>query len=69
MPPPDGDVNRGTTVLIFYWTLFAVEVIFVSLRFYARQKTHALGLDDWTIAIALVRRPRSNLARVADLMH
>ena len=54
--PPDGDRNRGPTVIAIYWTMFAIEFTVVTLRVYARLKIRAFGLDDWIMAFTLVRR-------------
>lgn len=49
-----GDVNRGLQLLPIYWTQFAVALIFVVLRFYARFSIRAVGWDDWAMAITMV---------------
>lgn len=53
--PPGGDVDRSPVVLGVYWAEAVVAIIMVSLRMYARRLTHAIGWDDWTMLIALVR--------------
>lgn len=55
-PPPDGDVNRGPTLIAIFWTEIGVSIIFVMLRFYTRLRMGRLGADDWTILITMVRK-------------
>ena len=54
--PPGGDQDRGPTMIVVYWTMFAIELLFVSLRVYARSTVHALGWDDCIMAVTMVRR-------------
>ncbi|KAI1370105.1 hypothetical protein F4677DRAFT_439255 [Hypoxylon crocopeplum] len=53
-PPPDGDVNRGPTLIAIFWTEIGISIIFVLLRFYTRLRMGRLGADDWTILITMV---------------
>lgn len=53
--PPGGDQDRGPTILAVYWAMFAIELVFVSLRVYARWTIHYLGWDDWTMVFTLVK--------------
>ena len=50
------ELHRGQPLLSIYWVQFSVARMFVFLRFYARFSIHAIGLDDWAIAIAVVLR-------------
>lgn len=50
------DEDRGPKLLGIYWTECSIAIIMVSLRFYARIKIRGLGLDDWTMLLAMVTK-------------
>ncbi|KAI1742419.1 hypothetical protein F4680DRAFT_31749 [Xylaria scruposa] len=54
-PVNPGDPGRGPAIIGVTWTLTSLCSIFVAFRFYCRsQPPSRLGLDDWTILVALV---------------
>ena len=61
VPPLSSELDRGPALLTIYWTQFAVALVAVVLRFYARYSIQAIGWDDWTMAITMVRRPEEFL--------
>lgn len=52
--PVDGDQDRGGAVIAVYWSITAVAMLVVGLRFYARRLVHATGADDWLMLVSLV---------------
>ena len=55
--PPGGDQNIGNRLVILQSVLISIATTFIALRLYVRTRiTHALGLDDFFIVLALVRR-------------
>ena len=52
--PPGGDEDRGWRMISIYWAMFAIELVVMSLRVYARIKIRAIGLDDWIMGLAVV---------------
>ena len=56
IPPSDGDVDKGPTVLGVTWAFAALSLIFFALRVYSRRVlTRNLGIEDGIMLIALVR--------------
>lgn len=54
-PPPQGDINKGPTLIAATCVVDGVTAIAVALRFFVRIRiTKALGWDDWTILFAIV---------------
>ena len=54
--PPDGDRDRGSITIAISWTALVLASLVVSLRLYARFKKRALGFDDWSMLLSVVRR-------------
>ena len=73
-PPPDGDRDRGPAVVSLYWTIFGLSLALLCLRFWARFRIHAIGWDDWIMALAVVcilieyHRPHAFAIQVADTL-
>lgn len=54
-PPPEGDVNQKTPIIIYIVILIFATILIVTLRFIVRIFiTKVIGWDDWTILFALV---------------
>lgn len=54
-PPPDGDQNRATELIVICWIEFIIALAFVAARFYSRIRiTRNVWWDDWWILITLV---------------
>ncbi|KAI1345328.1 integral membrane protein [Xylaria sp. FL0043] len=51
LPP---DVDRGPRLIAMFWSYTAIILVVLSLRFYARYKIRAIGLDDWLMLITVV---------------
>ena len=51
---PSHDMTKDRALLAIFWTQFAIALVFVLLRFYARFSIHAIGMDDWVITITMV---------------
>lgn len=55
LPPPDGDVRRGSVILIIGWVECAVASLFLFGRLYTRIRVnHSMGWDDWAMIVAYV---------------
>jgi hypothetical protein len=52
-PPPDGDVSRGSMVLGISWTMVALDITVVGLRFLVRFLKRSVGLDDYFMLVAM----------------
>ncbi|KAF7885516.1 uncharacterized protein EAF02_004025 [Botrytis sinoallii] len=52
--PADGDQDRGGAVIAVYWSIAAVAMLVVGLRFYSRRLVRAIGADDWLMLISLI---------------
>ncbi|KAK3365414.1 hypothetical protein B0H63DRAFT_112484 [Podospora didyma] len=52
MLPPDED--RGPLLLAQFWTYVAIGSIMTALRFFARFKIRAVGLDDWMMLATVI---------------
>lgn len=56
-PPPGGDQNIGSRLVILQSILISVATTLVALRLYVRaQIVRGTGLDDFFLVLALVRR-------------
>lgn len=56
-PPPEGDVDEKTPILIYVVFLITATIAIVVLRFIVRKFiTKTIGWDDWTILFALIRK-------------
>ena len=54
-PPPGGDQNRGSQIIIVHSILSGIGAILVLLRLYVRMFiVKKLGMDDYFIVLALV---------------
>lgn len=55
-PPPGGDQNHGNRIIILQSILLPLATALIVLRLYVRTRIiRALGLDDLSIVVALVR--------------
>ena len=59
--PPDNS-NNGTVLLAMYWIQFAIALIFVAARLYARHLIQKLDRDDIIILLAMVGLQRKSNA-------
>ena len=50
----DGE-GRGPGITALAWFETSIAIVLISLRFYARNHIKAIGIDDWTMLISLVR--------------
>ena len=66
--PADGDRDRGGAVIAIYWSIAAVAMLIVGLRFYARRLVRATGADDWLMLISLVSFPPQSYNRFLFLL-
>ena len=65
-PPPQGDIDEGTTIIAATCVVVGVTVIVVALRLAVRGWiTKSLWWDDWTILFAIVRfSPNSSASTI-----
>ena len=54
--PLGGDQNRVSTILAIYWTPYPILVILIGARVFVRVKIQYLGLDDYFMLLAWVRK-------------
>lgn len=50
-------MHRGMQLLCMFWVWTFVIIMLVTARFYVRRKLRAIGWDDWTMLISIVRPP------------
>lgn len=55
-PNPNGDQNKGWTLLAVCWAFVICALITTILRIWIRSRlTRNLGIDDWVMVFAMVR--------------
>ena len=56
MAEPENELSipNGSALLVVYWAQFAIALIFVSSRVYARSLVRGFGWDDVCVLIAMV---------------
>ena len=51
-----GTANRGSAINTLGWIECSISIVLVAARIYTRARlTHNVGIDDWTVLLALVR--------------
>lgn len=54
--------DRGSKLLVLYWTQVALAIVIIALRFYSRIRIQGLGPDDWIMLFTVVSHFLSLLA-------
>ena len=67
-PPPGGDRNIGGRLVVLQSILISFATLLIALRLYVRSRIiRALGLDDFFIVLALVRKKTMETTSAANL--
>lgn len=51
----DDNADRGANLVALIWVLSVTAMGMLTLRFFARRRIKAIGVDDWLMLCGLVR--------------